>query len=282
MAVNLALKYSPVVDERLETESVTNIAFNRDYDWVGVQTVRVYSILTSPLNDYARSGLQRYGVPEELQDTVQEMTLTQDKAFTYTIDRGNDIDQMNVKGAGASLDRQLREVIVPHLDAYRLGVLAANAGNSDVTPATRDNAYELFLAGQETMGNSFVPMGGRIAFMTYGFYNLLKLDPSFVQAGNSSEISLVRGIMGYVDGISLIPVPSNRLPGGVQFILVHPMAACAPVQLSEFIIHENPPGISGNLVEGRVYHDTFVLENKRNAIYVSRSTEPDTGDNGGN
>lgn len=271
MAINLAAKYSPIVAERFETETVTNIAFNQDYDWAGVQTVKVYSIETTPMNNYARSGMQRYGTPTELEDTVQEMVLTRDRSFTQTIDRGNDIDQMNVKGAGMALDRQIRERIVPEVDAYRLATLAANAGGSAAVAATTSNAYQIFLAAQEFMGNNHVPVGGRIAFLSFAYFNLLKLDPSFVQSGDASEISLVRGVMGMVDGIPLIPVPSNRLPANQQFILVHPIAACAPVKLAEFTIHNNPPGISGNLIEGRVYYDAFVLDSKRNAVYSSTS-----------
>jgi len=113
-----------------------------------------------------------------------------------------------------------------------------------------------------------------VAFTTYSYFNFLKLDPSFVRAGDHSEISLVRGIMGYVDGIPVMPVPSNRLPAQTQFMLVHPMAGCSPMKLFEFMIHENPPGYSGNLVEGRVYFDAFVLSNKKDGIYVSNAPVP--------
>jgi hypothetical protein len=43
--------------------------------------------------------------------------------------------------------------------------------------------------------------------------------------------------------------------------------------LSEYKIHDNPPGINGWLVEGRVYYDAFVLENKKSAIYVFKTAE---------
>ena len=269
MAVNLAEKYSSVVAERFATELVTNVGFNNDYDWAGTRTVKVYSIETSPLNDYVRSGTQRYGVPQELNDTVQELTLSQDKAFSVTIDRGNNIDQMNIKGAGIALDRQIHQQIIPVIDTYRLATLAANAGGDDDTAATRENAYELFLNGQEFMGDNQVPVSGRVAFISYRYYNLLKLDPSFTTAGDMAEISLVRGALGYIDGIPLIPVPEGRLPAGTQFILVHPIAACAPIKLAEFTLHDNPPGISGNLIEGRIYFDCFVLDAKKEGVYFS-------------
>ena len=271
MAVNLAAKYSPVVDERFYNESVTRIAFNQDYDWVGVKTVNVYSIQTSPMNDYTRTGLARYGTPAELQDNIQELTLRKDRSFTYTIDLGNNIDQLNIKGAGTALDRQLREVVIPEVDTYRLAMIAAGAGGSDDTEADASNAYELFLKAQEFMGNNKVPVAGRVAFMTYGYFNFLKLDPSFVQSGDMAEISLTRGVMGAVDGVPLIPVASSYLPADTQFILIHPIAATAPVKLSEYTLHDNPPGISGNLTEGRAYYDCFVLNSKKNGIYVSTS-----------
>ena len=50
-------------------------------------------------------------------------------------------------------------------------------------------------------------------------------------------------------------------------MLCHPVACVAPVKLEDYKIHEDPPGISGSLVEGRVCYDAFILENKKKAIY---------------
>jgi hypothetical protein len=36
-------------------------------------------------------------------------------------------------------------------------------------------------------------------------------------------------------------------------------------------MHDGPPGVSGWLVEGRMYYDCFVLNNKKNAIYVRKT-----------
>ena len=271
MAINLAAKYSPVVDERFSLSSVTNIAFNSDYDWNGVDTVNVYSIDTAPMGNYTRTGLNRFGTPVELGDSVQTMQLTRDRAFSFTVDRGNNQEQMYVKAAGQALGRQIAEVVVPEVDTYRISILSANTGASVQTTATATNAYKLFLDGQETLGNAKVPVAGRIAYVSYAYYNLLKLDQSFVRSGDVSQGMLVNGIMGMVDNVPIIPVPDTLLPGKLQFLLLHPIAGVAPITLSEFRIHENPPGVSGWLVEGRVIYDTFVLDSKRNAIYLSES-----------
>ena len=44
----------------------------------------------------------------------------------------------------------------------------------------------------------------------------------------------------------------------------------SPVKLADYKIHENPQGINGWLVEGRIYYDAFVLNNKKAAIYLSK------------
>lgn len=62
-------------------------------------------------------------------------------------------------------------------------------------------------------------------------------------------------------------------------MLAHPCATVAPVKLEDYTIHENPPGISGSLVEGRICYDAFVLDNKVKAIYYQ--AQPVTPPSGG-
>lgn len=46
----------------------------------------------------------------------------------------------------------------------------------------------------------------------------------------------------------------------------------ALVYLEDYTLHENPPGISDSLVEGRIVYDAFVLDNKAKAIYYQEQT----------
>lgn len=126
--VNYAEKYSNEIDERFSIASVTEKAVNNNYEFDGVNKVYVYSVDTADVNDYVMSGLSRYGQPVELGNRVQEMTLTQDKSFTFTIDKRNNSDTMMTQHAGRCLQRQIDEVIVPMIDKYRLAKYAANAG----------------------------------------------------------------------------------------------------------------------------------------------------------
>ena len=90
--VNYADKYSPQVAERFTRGAVSASIVNNDYDFVGVNAVNVYSIPIVELGNYTLTGSQRYGAPAELGNTVKTYTLSQDKAFTFTIDKRSQMD----------------------------------------------------------------------------------------------------------------------------------------------------------------------------------------------
>lgn len=275
MAVNLASKYSTKVDERFTKRSFTQAGINRDYEWSGVQTIHVYSIPTVAMNNYTRSGLSRYGTPTELQDNVQDLTLTQDRAFTFTIDKGNQTEQMGVKDAGKALSRQINEVVIPEVDKYRLSVMAAAAvatgGVSSAEVIDETNAYRSLLLACEYLSDYNVPLTKRVLFCTNSFYSFIKLDNSFIKASEMGQKMLVTGQVGEVDGVAIVPIPASYLPANTDFILAHPSATVAADKLTEYKIHDNPPGINGKLVEGRIIYDAFVLNEKARALYVHKN-----------
>lgn len=273
MAINYASKYAQKIDERFSRESLTGAAVNNDYDFVGTKTVNVYSVPTASMNDYTKTGANRYGTPAELENSVQEMTVSMDRSFTFTIDRGNFTDTQMANSAGQALDRQLREVVIPEIDTYRFKVICENAGEYGETPITADNAYSEFLNAVTYLIDNKVPVTECVAFVSSSFYKCIKEDSAFIKNGDLSQEILIKGQVGMVDGISIIVVPASYLPEGVSFIVTSNSATVAPVKLSEYKIHDNPPGINGWLVEGRVYYDAFVLNNKAASIYVHRLAE---------
>lgn len=269
MAQNYASKFSSKVDERFAIASVTNAAVNNEYDFVGVNAVNVYSIETVELTNYTLSGSNRYGSPAEINDTKQTLTLSQDKAFTFAIDKRNAEDSVGAKEAGRALRRQVDEKIIPAIDKYRIQKLVEGAGTTATEAAiTKENAYDAFLDGTNALMENGVPETGRIAFVSANFYKCIKLDPSFIQASDMAQDMLIKGSVGMVDGVQIIPVPTSYLPENVEFVITHPVAMCSPVKLAEYITHDNPPGINGTLIEGRIYFDAFVMDQKKKAIYV--------------
>ncbi|EOO30543.1 hypothetical protein IIU_05094, partial [Bacillus cereus VD133] len=82
MPIELTTKFSKTIDERFTTGALSTPGVNNDYDWAGAATIKVTSVDVVPLGDYKRAGLSRFGTPEELENSLQELTLTQDKSFT--------------------------------------------------------------------------------------------------------------------------------------------------------------------------------------------------------
>ena len=271
MAVNLATKYSAKVDEVIKNGALSQPSVNNDYDFIGVKTVKVYSFDPVEMNDYTRSGSNRYGTPEELPDTTQEMTLTQDRSFTFTIDKGNRIDTpQGVRNAAKALRRQIELVIQPEIDKYRFTTIAENASHKFFATSgiSASTAYSMFLDANQAIDEADIPASGRIANVSPVFLKLLKQDDAFIKSGDLSQNMLIKGQVGELDGVAIIKVASSRLPAGCLFEITHAAATVGPVKLEEYKIHEDPPGISGQLCEGRVYYDAFVLNRKKDMISV--------------
>lgn len=274
MALNMAEKYSAKVDERFRMGALTTGLVNQNYDWLGVETVKVFSIPTVGLNDYSLVGTSRYGTPSELGNEVQEMKITQDKSFTFTIDRKSHDDTMMTMEAGRALRRQIDEVVIPAVDEYRLAKIVAGAeeGNTVTQVITKSNAYEEFLKVQEILDNKKVPNGGRVVVVTPAYLNMIKLDETFTKKGDMATQIALNGIVGEIDGVPAIKVPTSYLPANVDFVITNSLVTPAPVKLQEYKIHTDAPGISGWLVEGRVRFDAFVLNEKKAAIGVHMSS----------
>ena len=269
--INYADKYSNILDEKFKVESKSDIAVNQDYDFVGAKTVKIQSVNTVELSNYTRSGSNRYGTPNELDNAIQEMTMSQDKSFTFTIDKMNEDETNGALNAGKALNRQIRERVIPAVDAYRFGVMANNAGHKETLTLSASNVYGAIVDATSYLDDREVPMDGRILVVTSATYGLMKKSKDIVMETEVGMDMKVKGVIGSLDGMTIVKVPSNRLPEGFQFLITHRIATTAPVKLAEYKIHTDAPGISGSLVEGRVYYDAFVLDNEKDAIYYVTS-----------
>lgn len=81
----------------------------------------------------------------------------------------------------------------------------------------------------------------------------------------------IRGLVGEVDGVLIIKAPASYFPKNTNFVITNPVVMPAPIKLTEYKIHDDAPGISGSLVEGRIRYDAFVLDQKKDAIGVCQN-----------
>lgn len=277
MAIDLVTKYLPYVDEIFTKESKKSLLTNQDFEWTGAHTVKVYKITTANMEDYGRSGPKtgnwsRYGAIQGLDATTEEMTLTKDRSFTFAIDKLDEDETGNQLAAASALARQQRQVIIPEVDTYTYGVMAAGAGTKPTAVTlTAENIYTEILKAGTALDNADVPEDNRQLVVTPDVYQLMKRCKDIVMETNIGNDLRIRGVIANLDGANVIKVPAARLPKNFGFMLAHPVATVAPTKLEDYKIHKDPPGISGSLVEGRICYDAFVLDNKVNAIYYQEN-----------
>ena len=278
MAINLVTKFQPYTEEQFSTESKKALLTNQDFDWTGAHTIKVYKVTTSAMNDYGRNGpaegnWSRYGAVGALDATTEEFTLKKDRSFTFAIDKLATDETAAPLQAASALARQNREVVIPEVDTYVYGVMCENAGTKPEAKALSvTTLYGEILAASQALDDAEVPETGRVLVVTPAIYVMMKKSKDIIMETDVGNELRLKGVIGILDGMSVQKIPANRLPSAFGFMVAHPCATVAPVKLEDYTVHENPPGISGSLVEGRICYDAFVLENKAKAIYYQAMT----------
>ena len=279
MAINLVTQFKPYVDEIFTKESKKSLVTNQDFVWTGAHTIKVYKISTGKMNDYDRQGTgscatgSRYGEVESLDATTEEFTLKKDRSFTFAIDKLDQDETANQLAAATALARQQREVVIPEVDTYVYGVMTAGAGfKPEAVELTSENIYDEITKATNALDNSDVPEENRVLMVTPDTYRIMKKSKDITMETDIDSNLRKQGVVSNLDGALVVKVPAARLPEKFGFMLCHPCATVAPTKLEDYKVHEDPPGISGSLVEGRVCYDAFVLENKVKAIYYQATT----------
>ena len=164
--------------------------------------------------------------------------------------------------------------MIPEVDTYVYGVMCAGAG---IIPAplalTASNICGEIFKANTALDNAEVPETGRVIVVTPDVYLLMKQSKDIFLETDVAENMRLKGVIAHLDGAQVIKVPANRLPAGFGFMVAHSVATVALSKLEDYRIHQDPPGISGALVEGRICYDAFVLDNKAKAIYYQAQPE---------
>ena len=269
MAVNLAQKYSDQLDQAFSHGSYTDDFVNYDYEFDGVKTVNVYTVTTVPLKDYDRTNTgDRYGGNQEAQDVIVPYTLTKDRSFKLTIDDGNLKQGALAKRAGKVMKAQLQEQVAPEIDKHRLLAVAtgATAVNQKITPTT-GKAYSDVLKMGEYLDEVQAPLVGRILAVTPAFYTLIK--ENIVTGTNGSEYItklLGKGIVGELDGIPVVKIPTSYFPPKTHALMWHKKALLGAKQAVKTRIITDSELVDGNVLTGRFIYGSFILDGKKKAV----------------
>lgn len=275
MAINLHKKYSDQLAKLYTANSFVEGRTNTTWNFSGVKSVFIPSITTQPLTNYTRTGTSRYGTPTDLQDTAQECTMTQDKSFSIVIDKGDNSEQQMMKRAGEVMQQQIAEQVTPTIDKYALNEWATHTGVGSATAAiTSENAAEAVLDAEVYFDDNYIPLNERYLYISNETFKALRLAPEWVGSDKVTEQMIIKSGKGYAGDFSsfhVIKVPASLLPSDVAFIAAQKNSVILAQKIRDMKIHQDPPGISGHLLEGRYNYDAFVVDTLKAGVYVHKT-----------
>ena len=292
----LAENYLKLMDEVYKANSKTSILDSTKVQIVNANTIKVFKTSMDGLGDYSRNDGYTKG---NVNGTWETLTLTKDRGRTFTVDRMDNEETIGM-AFGTLAGEFLRTKVVPEIDAYTFAKLAGATGIStgtpdDVTVGTTD-LPKLISEAEREMNENEVPIEGRVLFISETAYAALqaKIDRTTM----NGDASINNGVVTY-DGMQLIRVPQSRFytaitlydgksssqeAGGyagtkgtgynINFMIVHPTALTKVVKhvLPRIFSPEVNQDADAWKFDYRVYHDTFVYDNKVNGIYLHRGS----------
>ena len=268
MAVNLAQKYSSVLDQVFTAGSYTDKYVNKKYDFDGVQTINVYTVTTVEPTNYNRAETgDRFGGNNELQNIVTPYTLNNDKSFKLVIDRGNYEQTALAEKAGAVMKAEMEERVIPMIDADRLKAAATGATAVSQAITAGNNAYTDILKAEAFLDEDKAPVEGRVLFVTPGYYNTIKeYITTTMHADTYSSKLISRGYVGELDGIPVVKVPTSYFPTKTNAVLWHRDALLGAKQIMNTRIKTDSELVDGTLLMGRFIYGSFVLNGKKKSV----------------
>lgn len=272
--INLMDKWETKLDERYKRASITDRFCGTGYDWEGVNSIKILTLLTDELNDYnAAASANRFGTPSEVDDEMNVYTLAKKRSFSKTFDITNVQDQKFVKRAQAYLKQMWDERYVPEIDRYRFGVWCNGAGLGKVGAAlTSSTVIKAILEAHAALDDAFVPSENRVTFVRTDVAVTCKLASELSNNQNWTDKTIIKGKIAEINGSPVVSTPTSRLPAGVAFIIKYKGATADPMKMKMLRANNNAPGIAGTLMEGLVRYDSFVLAQKADGIYVYAET----------
>ena len=296
-SIALAEQFLPILDEIYKREALSAplAAANSDVRFLGGNKIELYKMDMDGLGDYSRNGGYVDGA---VTGVWEPHTLEIDRGRRFMVDTMDNEESLGL-AFGRLTGEFLRTKVIPEMDSYAFSKVCAAAPvgqtvSADITPGTTDVLGAIDLA-EGTMNDNEVPTEGRLLFVSELAYRGLKAN--ITRTVFNAEGNIERYVETF-DGMRVIRVPQSRFKtaitlydgstsgeeaGGyvpasgaknINFMIVHPSAV-------RTVIKHNPMNIispeanqthDGYLMKYRVYHDTFVLANKVNGIYLHKAS----------
>lgn len=293
--IALAQKYLPLLDEVYKASSRTAILDATKVDILNGNTIKVFKTSMDGLGNYNRNTGFTNG---DVTGTWETLTLSKDRGRAFMVDRMDNEETIGM-AFGTLAGEFIRTKVAPEIDAYTFAKIAGTSGilsaNADITVGTTD-VPGLIDTAETQMNEEEVPGEGRILFISETAYAGLRAK--IVRSVQNDVTGINKEVETY-NGMQIVRVPQSRFytaitlldgttggqtAGGytgttgdgykINFMIVHPSAVTKVVKHvlpRIFTPNENQKADAWKF-DYRIYHDTFVYENKTKGIYMHRGS----------
>lgn len=287
--INLVTKMLPLLDEVYKVEAKSSgleapAEFVREAS--DANSVKIAKMALVGLGNYSKST----GFPAgDISLTWETHTFTNDRGRRFSIDRMDNQESFGLVAARL-VGEYMRTHVIPEVDAYRFNKIAANAGASataTLTAATAKGAVDTAIV---TLQEKEVDDSRMVIYMTPTVAQLLSDNITRTTPNGDKNVN---NVIETYNGIQVVRVPQTRFYKGITLdagatssaggysktadtgvdinFIVMDRGACYNVtklNVAKLFTPDENQSKDAWQFDFRLYHDTFVLENKKYGIYA--------------
>lgn len=288
--INLVEKMLPLIDEVYKKEAKTSILeapqelIQQTND---ASTFKIAKLALQGLGNYSKTT----GFPEaDVSLTWETHTFANDRGRRFSIDRMDDVESFGLVSS-RMVGEFLRQYVIPEVDAYRFAKIATLAANKpEGATLDKDTAKGAIDTAIVTLQEKEIDDNRLVLFMTPTVAQLL--SDNITRTTLNAEGNINNVIESY-NGIQIIRVPQTRFytaitldagsttsKGGytktaesgadINFILMDKSASVNITKstVAKLFTPDQNQNKDAYQFDYRMYHDSFVFDNKKDGIYV--------------
>ena len=289
-AITTITKYLPLLDQVYSVASVSSILDTPNAlvrETADAKTVLIAQTSMSGLGDYSRAdGF----VSGDLTLTWKPYTFEYDRGRTFQIDAMDDMETMGL-AFGSLAGEFVRVKVTPEIDAIRFAKYATNAGTTVAATLTNKTTVSAIATAEVDLEEKEVSLANCVLFMTPTVYGYVKDDTEHFQRTLVPSENPNRNF-GSFDEMPIAKVPQSRFytavntlsgkegeaAGGfvkaegakdINFMIIDRASVVQLVKHGKIRVFDPDTNQSADAykVDYRIYHDAWVLDNKKNGIY---------------
>lgn len=288
-SITLVQKMLPLLDEVYKAEA-KSAGLEAPAEFVretaDANSVKIAKMALVGLGNYSKTT----GFPAgDINLEWETHTFSNDRGRRFSIDRMDDQESFGLVAARL-VGEFMRSEVIPEVDAYRFNKIATGAGNSATATLTGENAKSALDTAIVALQEKEVDDSRMVIYMTPTVAQFLSDNITRTTLNGERNVN---NIIETYNGIQIIRVPQTRFYKGITLdagststaggykktettgadinFIVMDRASCYNVtklNVAKLFTPDENQNKDAWQFDFRLYHDTFLLDNKKSGIYA--------------